>query len=94
MNVTQFIKPLSKKQASIVVFIHDYIQTNDYPPTQQEMREFMGISSVSHQITLIIKKGWLSREDNSRYRNIYLTDKGKNRVDTLRTESNVDIDSS
>lgn len=94
MKPVKFTKPLSGKQASLVVFIHDYIEKNNYPPSHKEMQEFMGSASVNTQIALILKKGWLIREENSRFRNIFLTEEGKKRIDTLRNESDPELDSS
>lgn len=94
MKSTKFTKPLSKIQGRLVMFIHDYIEKNNYPPTQKEMQEYMNIKSVNTQLTLIVKKGWLVREEDSQYRNIYLTDEGKKRIDTLRMKLEPDFDSS
>ena len=88
MEVTQFTKPLSKRQVKLVLFIHDYIQEHNYPPSQKEMWEAMGIKSINVQVKAAINKGWLAREEGTTQRNIYVTSEGKKRIDTLRIQSN------
>ena len=88
MDPTNFTKPLSKKQIQLVLFIHDYIQKNNYPPGHDEMRECMEAKSVNSHITSAVKKGWLIRDKTSNRRNVYLTPEGENRIDTLRIQSN------
>ena len=87
MDPPQFTKPLSKKQARLVVFIYDYIKNNNYPPSHDEMREYMETKSVNSHIISAEKMGWLLRDKTSKRRNVYLTPEGEKRIDTLRIQS-------
>ncbi len=50
MGINEKIKyngvPLTEKQYSIVMFMHQYLQEQDNMPTRKKITEFLGISGV------------------------------------------------
>ncbi|HEY2578861.1 MAG TPA: transcriptional repressor LexA [Streptosporangiaceae bacterium] len=56
---------LTPRQRRIVQVIEDSIRLNGYPPTLREIGDAAGLastSSVSHQLSSLVKKGYLSRD--------------------------------
>lgn len=48
-------KELTKRQKELLSIIYDYIRDNGYPPTFEEMRESLGVSSNQSVIDLLEK---------------------------------------
>ena len=59
------VRDLTARQRNIVQVIEDSIQRYGYAPTLREIGEAVGLastSSVSHQLSRLAKKGYLSRD--------------------------------
>ena len=62
-------KEITKRQKELLSIIYDYIRTTGYPPTFEEMRETLGVSSNQSVIDLLekLKEGVLiKRNDGAR----------------------------
>ena len=63
------VRDLTARQRNIVQVIEDSIQRYGYAPTLREIGEAVGLastSSVSHQLSRLAKKGYLSRDARPR----------------------------
>ena len=59
---------LTKKQKKVLKYIEEYSQRNGYSPSHDEVRKHFRLSSVStvsHYINILEKKGYITREKNS-----------------------------
>lgn len=57
-------RELTSRQRKVIQVIEDSVQRDGYPPTLREIGEAAGLastSSVSHQLSMLAKKGYLSR---------------------------------
>lgn len=62
-------KEITKRQKELLSFIYSYIETSGYPPTIEEMKEFLGISSnqaILDLLGLLEKKQFIKRDNIAR----------------------------
>ncbi|MNR93697.1 LexA repressor [compost metagenome] len=60
------MKPLTKRQAEALMHIQIFTTKHNYPPTNRELADIMGVSSSSTVhgfLDRLEKKGFISRED-------------------------------
>lgn len=60
---------LNKKQANVLNYIRKFMFSNGFPPTEEEVREGLGLGCVSRvkwAIKMLIRKGYLSRTKSRR----------------------------
>lgn len=58
---------LSTRQRDVLLYIHDTVQHRGYPPSIREIGDSVGLqstSSVAHQLRMLEKKGFLTRDPN------------------------------
>ena len=58
---------LTPRQRDVLLFIHDTVQQRGYPPSIREIGDSVGLqstSSVAHQLRMLEKKGFLTRDPN------------------------------
>lgn len=58
---------LTKKQKQVLGFIKSFTKKHDYAPSLEEIKKYLGLSSVStahHHITQLVKEGFIKREKN------------------------------
>ena len=61
-------KHLSERQREMLTFIEDFVRENGYPPTYEEIRVALGISTkslVNHHLEALEAAGYLSRVPNT-----------------------------
>lgn len=51
------MKTITKRQKDLLVILYDYIKNTGYPPTFEEMREALGVSSNQSVVDLLNKLG-------------------------------------
>ncbi len=59
------MKPLTSKQQAILNFIEDFVDTRHYPPTYEEIRVGLGLSTkslVDYHLTALESAGYLQRD--------------------------------
>ena len=79
------MKPLTKKQKSVLDFISDYINTNGISPTIKEVQNELSIKSpatIHQHLTTLEEKGYILKENNS-VRNIKLKREDKIQIPIL-----------
>lgn len=55
-----YLKPITKKQYQLLLYIADYIWQHGYPPERKEMAYHMGVTSVAPLLTALDKKGYIN----------------------------------
>jgi|Deesub1362B_J571_1020462.scaffolds.fasta_scaffold09698_1 repressor LexA len=71
------MKGLSERQKEMLDFIRDFIRKKGYPPTYEEIRRFLGLSTkslVDYHLKALQEKGYISRAARTP-RGIKLTDR-------------------
>jgi len=56
---------LTQRQRSVLLYIHDTVKGRGYPPSIREIGDAVGLqstSSVAHQLRMLEKKGFLTRD--------------------------------
>ncbi len=59
------MKPLTSKQQAILNFIEDFVATRHYPPTYEEIRAGLGLSTkslVDYHLTALEEAGYIRRD--------------------------------
>ena len=59
------MKPLTRKQQAILNFIEEFVAARHYPPTYEEIRCGLGLSTkslVDYHLTALEEAGFISRD--------------------------------
>jgi repressor LexA len=86
---SSFDQDLSARQGKIVQVIEDSVRSNGYVPSLREIGQAVGLastSSVSYQLSVLAKKGYLTREAG-RPRTAVIRTPGQRQFDTGMPES-------
>lgn len=65
--ITIAMKPLTHRQRTVLDFVGEYRRRRGFPPTLREIGEGIGlpnISAVRGHVTALLKKGYITKEDN------------------------------
>ncbi len=84
---------LTKRQRRILVFLKEHIDSHGYPPSMREVGaacELASTSSVSHQLRMLERKGFIRRDLNRpRALEIYLPDAKPSMRPRVADETNI-----
>ena len=84
---------LTKRQEEILKFIHDFIETNGFPPSYREIGTHFNISStfgVKRHLDALIKKGFINIDSKSN-RSIALTEASLLKFNSNKENNSIEI---
>ena len=84
---------MTKRQEEILKFIHDFIETNGFPPSYREIGTHFNISStfgVKRHLDALIKKGFINIDSKSN-RSIALTEASLLKFNSNKENNSIEI---
>ena len=93
MNKITLEVNLTQRQEEILKFIHDFIETNGFPPSYREIGTHFNISStfgVKRHLDALIKKGFINIDSKSN-RSIALTEASLLKFNSNKENNSVEI---